>query len=59
MIAEDAVVFDLDYIVLILRIFALQVLQNSKLHTCLVLVAFFVLDYLHGYNLICLVVIAS
>ena len=56
MVSEDAVVFDLNNIVLVVWVMLLQMLQNSQLHSCLMLVSLFILDDLDCYDLACLVV---
>ena len=43
-VAEHAVVLDLDYVVLVVGVLLLQVLQDAQLNTRLVLVTLFVLD---------------
>ena len=56
MVAEYAVVLDLDDVVLILGVLPLEVLKDTQLDTCLVLVSLLVFDYFDGHCLACLVV---
>ena len=56
MVTEHAVVLDLDNVILIIWIVLLQVLQDAKFNTCLMLISLFVLNDLDGDNLSCLVI---
>lgn len=56
MIAENAMILDLNDVVLIFRVLLLQVLQNAELHTGLVLVPLLILDDFDGHDLVCLVI---
>jgi len=57
-VSEDAVVLDLDNVVLVLRVLLLQMLKDSELNTCLVLVPLLVLDDFDGDDLTRLMVTA-
>jgi len=56
MVPENAMIFDLDDVILILRVLLLEVLEDAKLDTCLVLVSLLVFDDFDGNNLACFVV---
>ena len=58
MVAEYAVILNLDNVVLILGVLPLQVLKDTQLDTCLVLVSLLVFDYFDGHCLACFVVYA-
>ena len=56
MISENAVVFDLDDVVLVFGVMLLQVLEDAKLDTCLMLVSLLIFDDLYGHDLSCFMV---
>ena len=56
MVSEQAMVFDLNDVVLIFWILFLQVLKDTQLHTRLMLVPFFVFNYLESHNFLSLMV---
>lgn len=56
MVTEQAMVFDLNNVVLIFWILFLQVLKDAQLHTRLMLVPFFVFYYLKSHDLLGLMV---
>ena len=56
MVAEYAVILDLDDVVLVLGVLPLEVLEDTQLDTSLVLVSLLVFYYFDGHCLACLVV---
>ena len=54
--AEDAMILDLDYIVLIFCVLLLQMLQDVQFDTSLMLVALFVLYDFDSYNFSCFMI---
>jgi hypothetical protein len=56
MVPENAVVLNLNDVVLVFRVVLLEVLQNVKLDACLMLVSLLIFDDFDGHDLSCFMV---